>query len=86
MRPKKKRVESKTEHSSILSAKSTTNKPHTYYDKTDHLKTRRKPGEGREKQTKFKSIFIPENRAPRLAITSVLFLEHSTSATVIQCL
>lgn len=48
----KKGVKAKDEYSPILSAKSTTNKSHTAYDKIDHPKTRRKPGARRERKKK----------------------------------
>lgn len=51
-------------------------------NKEDHLQTGGSQEE-RGKKKNLKSISAPENRTPSVAITSVMFLEYSTSGTII---
>ena len=49
-------------------------------NKEDHLHT---GGSQEERKKNLKSISAPENRTTSVAITSVMFLEYSTSTTII---
>lgn len=51
-------------------------------DRIDHSHTERSP-EAEKNKKNFKWISAPENRTPSEAITSAMFLEYSTSATII---